>query len=69
MTKGSWSIGDELSFREAKPEPGRIMELELAHKFRMRAGISGFAGFEVPSCGRGLRGFHVQSTLWRLRTR
>ena len=41
----SWRIGDELSCREAKPEPERVMELELPHRFRMRARISGFTGF------------------------
>ena len=37
--------GDEPSFREAKAEPARFMELELPYRFRMRAGITGFAGF------------------------
>ena len=45
MTEESRGIGDELSLREAKPEPARVRELELPHRFRMRAKISGFAGF------------------------
>ena len=70
MTKEPRRIGGELSFREAKPEPVRVMKLELPHRFRMRARIPGFAGFEdfqtctqealgrysyAPICGRGLR--------------
>ena len=46
MTKESWRTEDELSFREAKFKPARVMELKLPHGFRMRARISGFAGFE-----------------------
>ena len=46
VTKRSWGIGDELSFRKANPEPERVMELELPHRYRMRAGISGIEGFE-----------------------
>ena len=45
MTKKSRRYGDELSFREAKPEPARVMELELLNRFRMRAGTSFTAGF------------------------
>eukprot|EP00614_Pseudopedinella_elastica_P004305 CAMPEP_0172596294 /NCGR_PEP_ID=MMETSP1068-20121228/16067_1 /TAXON_ID=35684 /ORGANISM="Pseudopedinella elastica, Strain CCMP716" /LENGTH=129 /DNA_ID=CAMNT_0013395253 /DNA_START=385 /DNA_END=772 /DNA_ORIENTATION=- len=37
---------DEPSFREAKAEPARVMELELSHRFRMRARNLGFAGFK-----------------------
>ena len=44
--KESRRIGDELSFREAKPEPGQVMELELPHRFHMFARISGFPGFK-----------------------
>ena len=43
--KECWRIGDELSYREAKPEHERAMELELPRRFRMLARISGFAGF------------------------
>ena len=32
--------------REAKPELGRAIELELQHRFQMRARNPGFAGFE-----------------------
>ena len=35
MTKEASRIGDELSFREANPEPQRVIELELPHRFRM----------------------------------
>ena len=47
MTKGPWKTGDELSFLEAKPEPARVMVLVLPHRFRVRARIQGFAGFEA----------------------
>ena len=46
--------GDELSFREAMAEPARVMELELPQRFRIRARISGFAGFEY--CQNSERG-------------
>ena len=46
VTNESCCIGDEESFREAKAEPARVMVLELAHRFRMRARNSGFAAFE-----------------------
>ena len=46
MTKESWRAVDEPSFREAKPEPARVMELDLPHRLRMRARIPGFEGFE-----------------------
>ena len=46
---------DELSFREIKAEPARVMEPELLHLFRMRARVSGFAGFEdFKSSERGM---------------
>ena len=44
--KVSQRTGDELSSREAKPEPAHVMEMELPHGIRIRANISGFAGFE-----------------------
>ena len=37
MREKPWGIGVELCFREAKPEPERIMELELPRRFRMPA--------------------------------
>ena len=37
VTKGSWRTGDELASRKAKPEPERVMELELPHRIRMVA--------------------------------
>ena len=46
MTKESWRTVDEPSFREAKLELARVMELELPQRFCMRARISGFAEFE-----------------------
>ena len=46
VTKESWRTGDEQSFREAKPGLAQIMELELPHRFRMRARILDLTGFE-----------------------
>ena len=46
MTKESWRTGDELSFREAKPEPARVMELEMPCRFQMPEFFFGFVGFE-----------------------
>ena len=37
---------DELSLREAKAEPTRVMELELANRPRVHARTPGFAVFE-----------------------
>ena len=36
----------QVSFRRAKPEPARVMGLELPHRYRMRVRISGFARIE-----------------------
>ena len=55
MTKKPGRTEDELSVHEAKPEPARVMELELPHRFRMLTRISGFAGFEgCKNNGRGV---------------
>ena len=45
VTNGPWGIGGELSSREAKPKPARVMELELPHKTRVSASTSDLAGF------------------------
>ena len=42
--EGPWRW-NELSVRKAKPEPARVMGLELPHRYRIRVRISGFAGF------------------------
>ena len=67
MTK-VWRTGDELSFREAKNEPARVMELELLHKFRIRARISGYSGFEDRQ-NNERRMFLAQTGLVRSRSR
>ena len=50
-------IRDDLSFREAKAEPARDKELELPHRFRMRARIPGFVVFEY--CQNSERGIFL----------
>ena len=42
----------ELIFREAKAEPAQVMELELPHRFRMRASTSGFVGLRIVRMAR-----------------
>ena len=55
MTRGPWKIGGELNIREAEPEPAKVKELELPHRFRTRAGILGFARCEdYQKDGRGV---------------
>ena len=35
VTTEFWRTGGRLNFREAKPEPERVMELELPHRLRI----------------------------------
>ena len=48
---------DKLSFREAKTETTRVMELELPHRSRMRSRILDYAGFE--DCQNDERGMFL----------
>ena len=45
MTKESWRC-NELSFRNAEPEPARVIGVKLPHRYRIRVRILGFARFE-----------------------
>ena len=73
MTNGSWRIGDELSFREAKPETAQVMELELPQRVQMRARFLALRGFRIARITRdrcfAVNEFGEPRDLLRIRSR